>query len=77
MKTPTSNPLERAVSLAGGVKHLAKACRVSVVAVYKWRKKGHPPVERCQAIEKAVGGQVTRFDLLPPEFTSKKRKPAG
>lgn len=74
MKTQNPNPLEQAVSHAGGVAHLAKACKVSVVAVYKWLKKGYPPVERCQAIEKAVQGRVTRFDLLPPAFTGKKRK---
>lgn len=75
MKTHKPTPLEQAVSFAGGVAQLAKACKVSGVAVYKWLKKGHPPIERCQAIERAVQGKVTRFDLLPPEFTGKRRRP--
>ncbi|MGZ4872755.1 MAG: YdaS family helix-turn-helix protein [Candidatus Angelobacter sp.] len=74
MRHKTLNPLERAVGLAGGVANLATACRVSVQAVYKWLKKGYPPVERCEAVEKAVAGQVTRFDLLSPAFKTK-RKP--
>jgi DNA-binding transcriptional regulator YdaS (Cro superfamily) len=74
MKPKTPTPLERAISLVGGVANLAAACRVSVQAVYKWLKKGYPPVERCQAVEKAAGGQVTRFELLAPAFKTK-RKP--
>jgi DNA-binding transcriptional regulator YdaS (Cro superfamily) len=74
MKSKTPTPLERAVGLAGGVASLATACRVSVQAVYKWLKKGYPPVERCQAIEKAAAGQVTRVELLAPAFKPK-RKP--
>lgn len=71
-KTPT--PLERAVSLAGGVANLAVTCRVSVQAVYKWLKKGYPPVQRCQAIEKAVAGRVTKFELLGPAFTGRSKR---
>jgi DNA-binding transcriptional regulator YdaS (Cro superfamily) len=74
MKPTTPTPLERAISLVGGVANLATACRVSVQAVYKWLKKGYPPVERCQAVEKAAGGRVTRFELLAPAFKTK-RKP--
>ena len=71
-KTPT--PIERAVQIAGGAIPLADACGVSFQAVYKWIKKGHPPTERCASVEAAVGGAVTRFDLLPPAFGEQKRR---
>lgn len=74
MKKKPPTPLERAVSMAGGVANLATACRVSVQAVYKWLKKGYPPVQRCQAVEKAVSGKVTRFELLDPAFSGKPKR---
>jgi DNA-binding transcriptional regulator YdaS (Cro superfamily) len=70
MNTQTQTALQRAVDLSGGVASLAKACDVSLQAVYKWLHKGYPPLERCEAIERAVGGKVTRFDLLPPTFSA-------
>jgi DNA-binding transcriptional regulator YdaS (Cro superfamily) len=70
-KNPT--PIERAVQIAGGAIPLADACGVSFQAVYKWIKKGHPPTERCASVEAAVGGAVTRFELLPPTFGEQKR----
>lgn len=56
------------------VSKLASACSVSEQAVYKWIKKGYPPAERCPDIEEAVGGKVSRFDLLPPPFHKPKRR---
>jgi DNA-binding transcriptional regulator YdaS (Cro superfamily) len=73
MRPKTTTPLERAISLVGGVANLAASCRVSVQAVYKWLKKGYPPVDRCQSVEKAVAGQVTRFELLAPAFKTKRK----
>ncbi len=71
MDTPTPTPIERAVDLAGGAVKLGDSVGVSFQAVYKWIKKGYPPTERCESIEAAVGGKVTRFELLPPGFGSK------
>lgn len=73
MSTHTTSAIERAADLVG-VPAIAKACDVSVQAVYKWIKKGYPPAERCPAVEKAVGGQVSRFDLLPPSFSKPLRR---
>ncbi|SMP71770.1 transcriptional regulator [Noviherbaspirillum suwonense] len=70
MDTKTLSPIEKAVGLAGGTANLAKSCGVTQQAVYKWLKSGHPPVERCVAIEQAVRGRVSRFDLLPADFCS-------
>lgn len=67
MSTQTTSPIQRAADLVG-VAVIARACDVSMQAVYKWIKKGHPPTDRCEAVEKAVGGKVSRFDLLPPNF---------
>ena len=74
-KKPT--PIERAVQIAGGAIPLADACGVSFQAVYKWIKKGHPPTERCASVEAAVGGAITRFELLPPTFGEQKRRQAS
>lgn len=69
MSTHTTTGIERATSLTS-VAHIASACGVSVQAVYKWIKKGHPPADRCVQVESAVGGKVSRFDLLPPTFST-------
>ncbi len=68
-------PIEKAVAIAGGVSVLAKACGVSLQAVYKWLKKGYPPENRRKSIEAAVNGRVSRFDLLPPDFHLNKENP--
>lgn len=68
MKNHLHTPLAEAVRIADGVANLAMACKVSKQAVYKWIERGYPPPGRCAAVEKAVDGKVTRFDLLPPEF---------
>ena len=70
MNTRHPSAIERAVALADGVPNLAAACGVSAQAVYKWIKKGYPPTDRCEAIELAVAGRVSRLDLLPPSFAS-------
>jgi DNA-binding transcriptional regulator YdaS (Cro superfamily) len=75
MTTHTTPAIKRAVTLAGGATKLASACGVSAQAVYKWLKKGHPPTDRCEAVEIAVGGKVSRFDLLPAPFIGVKAKP--
>lgn len=76
MDAKNLTPIERAVQIAGGAIPLADACGVSFQAVYKWIKKGHPPTERCASVEAAVGGVVTRFELLPPTFGEQRRRQA-
>jgi DNA-binding transcriptional regulator YdaS (Cro superfamily) len=75
MINPAPTPIERAAKAAGGVDKLAEACGVSVQAVYKWLKQGHPPVKRCVDIERAAEGAVNRFDLLPQAFAGSEAKP--
>jgi len=68
MDTKTPSPIEKAAAIAGCVANLAQKCGVTPQAVYKWIAQGYPPSERCVEVESAVQGQVSRFDLLPPEF---------
>lgn len=73
MTKHTTSAIEKAASLVGGVANLADACGVSAQAVYKWLKKGHPPTNRCEVVESAVDGKISRFDLLPARFTKPRR----
>ena len=76
MNTPTPSAIEKAATLVDGVGNLADACGVSAQAVYKWINKGFPPPGRCESIEIATGGRVSRFDLLPPSFNTPRAQPA-
>lgn len=57
----------------GSFAALAKVCGVTREAVRKWRQI---PAEHCIAIEKATGGQVTRYGLRPDVFGSEPREAA-
>lgn len=70
MKNHPHTPLAKAISIVDGVANLAAACKVSKQAVYKWIERGHPPIGKCAAVERAAGGKVTRFELLPPDFSN-------
>lgn len=74
MTNERKSAIQRAADLISVAK-LAAACGVSEQAVYKWLKKGYPPANRCPDIEAAVGGRVSRFDLLPPKFQEKTSSP--
>lgn len=67
MTNANTTAIQRAADLISVAK-IAAACGVSEQAVYKWIKKGYPPADRCPDIEAAVGGKISRFDLLPPKF---------
>jgi DNA-binding transcriptional regulator YdaS (Cro superfamily) len=60
-----------------GVPAIARACRISAQAVYKWLKKGQAPTGRCEAISRATGGRVSTFDLLPPSLRAVVASPAA
>lgn len=73
---PSPEVLAAAIEQAGGVQRVAAACEVSLVAVYKWLKKGRLPrtdysgetryaaiiAEACRARDPAT--RVTREGLL-------------
>lgn len=71
--SPKKTPLDRAIDLAGGVTALATKLseltgeEIKPNRISMWRERG-VPAEMCRWIEKAVGGQVTRYELLPVVF---------
>jgi DNA-binding transcriptional regulator YdaS (Cro superfamily) len=56
------NPIERVISIAGGLGALAKRLGISPQAVDKWRRNG-VPAERVLVLESMSG--VSRSDLRP------------
>lgn len=70
----------KAVRLAGSQSALGRLCKVTPQAVQKWVTNGFAPSERCRAIEAALNGKVTRYELNPetfgsgPEFTKPRRQ---
>jgi DNA-binding transcriptional regulator YdaS (Cro superfamily) len=65
------NPLDKAITHAGGVTALAEKLGVGQSVVSNWRTRGDEPrvpAERCIAIEQATNGDVTRYDLRPDVF---------
>lgn len=62
-------PLKKAVELAGGQAHLARAIGVRQQHVWNWlNRDGKTPAEHVLAIERAVEGRVTRHELRPDVF---------
>ena len=61
-----TSPIETACLLAGGQSALASILGVSTPTVNQWVKKTRPvPRDQATAIEKALGGKVTRKDFFP------------
>ena len=60
--------LERAILLAGGQTALGRTIGKSQSHVAQWRRRGRVAPTACIAIETAVGGQVTRYELRPDVF---------
>lgn len=60
------NGVTKAIS-AIGLSELARRVGVTYQAVRKW-EKSRTPAERCRAIERATGGQITRYELRPDVF---------
>lgn len=65
---PSETAIQRAARVAGGQSALARALEVTPQAVQQWCVAGAAPPERCIAIETAVDGAVTRYDLRPDVF---------
>ncbi|MGH8158396.1 MAG: transcriptional regulator [Rhodanobacter sp.] len=61
--------IEKAITVAGGQTALARAINVSQGLVWQWcNGRLKVPAERCQGIEQATEGAVTRYDLRPDVF---------
>jgi DNA-binding transcriptional regulator YdaS (Cro superfamily) len=64
--------LETAVKLAGGQSALAKAIGVKQGHIWTMlNREGYAAIDYVVAIEEAVGGKITRFDLRPDIFGAK------
>jgi len=66
------NALSRAVEICGGQSELARRIGggLKQAHVWGWLHRGQKvvPAEHCQAIERATGGLVTRYELRPDVF---------
>ena len=65
----TSTALDKAISITGNVNSLAKAVGVSHTAAQKWERKGFIPPTSILRVEKALNGQVTRYELIDDFFS--------
>jgi DNA-binding transcriptional regulator YdaS (Cro superfamily) len=54
--------------MAGNQSRLAALLGVTPQAVQQWVDRNRVPAERCVAVERAVDGQVTRYELNPDVF---------
>lgn len=74
----TTEPLQKAIGVAGGQTALARALGVRQGHVWAWlNRTGKVPANHCLRIEEVTKGKVTRYDLRPDVFgpapkTSKK-----
>ena len=63
------HPLQKAVEHCGGQTALAKAIGVDQGHIWYWLNKSKSvPAERCEAIERATAGKVTKHELRPDIF---------
>lgn len=61
--------LQRAIDLAGGQRALAAKIGKQQGHIAKWLHRDKKvPAELCISIERAVDGEVTRYDLRPDVF---------
>lgn len=60
--------LHRAIALAGSQTGLARRIGKTQSHVAQWLRRGRVGPTACIAIETAVGGQVTRYELRPDVF---------
>lgn len=67
--------LRRAIKIIGSQEKLAEKLGITQGAISHWFNKNIglvPPIDYVIEIEKATGGQVTRYELRPDFFEEKK-----
>lgn len=63
--------LSEYIKVRGRQAAIARAIEVSPVLIHQWAAELRAvPIERCNAIEQATGGSVTRKDLRPNDWQS-------
>jgi DNA-binding transcriptional regulator YdaS (Cro superfamily) len=68
MRQKKDTPLQRACDEAGGQLALGRKIGRPQQTISNWIKRGEPPSDECPAIEKAIDGKVTRYELRPDVF---------
>ncbi len=64
-----ANAIERAAEIVGNKAVLSRAVGVQPPTLQQWIKGTRPiPIQKCNAIERATDGQVTRKDLRPDDW---------
>lgn len=71
----TETPLQKACRLAGGQAGLGRKIGKKQSTVWNWLQRGIP-ADACPAVENAVEGQVTRYDLRPDVFGEAPKAPS-
>lgn len=69
--TPSKTPLQLAIEECDSQAELGRRIGRSQQIIAYWLRKKTVPAEVAPAIEKAVGGKVTRHDLRPDVFGPK------
>lgn len=65
----TSNPLQKAIKLAGSQAELARRIGKKQAHIWNWLHRDKiVPAEAVLSIEAATEGQVSRYDLRPDIF---------
>jgi len=62
-----TTPLRKACKIAGGQAALGRLIGRNQSTIWNWLQNGIPS-DDCPAVEKAVKGEITRYDLRPDVF---------
>lgn len=66
-------PLKKAIILAGGPANIARKLKITSQAISQWEVA---PANRCIDLENMTNGKVTRHQLRPDIFGSKRTEAA-
>lgn len=64
----STQPIDQVIQIVGGQEKLAAILGIKSPSISGWRLRHRVPSERCIAIERAVSGAITRYDLRPDVF---------
>lgn len=57
--------LQKVIAACGSQAKLAERIGVSPMCISMWKKRGQVPAARVIQVERATGGQVTRYEIRP------------
>ncbi len=56
---------QKIIAACGSQAELARRIGVQPMTVTQWKRRKNIPADRVLAVEKATGGQVSRFEMRP------------